>query len=93
MFSQLIRKRSSFGIFWHRLEKTNVIPNIKCSVCSLSTYVKQGGLEAQAMTYSVAKQLQRKIQATGPISVAEYMREILTSPSKVRVATSHALNI
>jgi len=55
--------------------------------------VKQGGLEAQAMTYSVAKQLQRKIQATGPISVAEYMREILTSPSKVRVATSHALNI
>lgn len=42
-------------------------------VCVPPSEIKKGSL-------SLARQLQAKIKATGPITVAEYMKEVLTNP-------------
>ena len=46
-------------------------------ICSYSTS------QEQAPRHSMLRHLTSKIKATGPISVAEYMREVLTNPVMV----------
>lgn len=43
--------------------------------------VKSKLAEAVLTNQSLSKQLQARILATGPISVADYMREVLTNPT------------
>lgn len=45
--------------------------------------------EKKAPSLSILRHLVSKITATGPITVAEYMREVLTNPVSVGVCVSH----
>lgn len=54
---------------------------VKRSTLATSTAKSRFTVEVEAKsTETLSKQLATKILATGPITVAEYMKEVLTSP-------------
>ncbi|KAM8847417.1 protein arginine methyltransferase NDUFAF7, mitochondrial isoform 2-T2 [Synchiropus picturatus] len=62
-----------------------------CSVTSPVRSLCGGPPEREAPPRSMFKHLTSKIRATGPLSVAEYMREVLTNPVSGYYVTKEAL--
>ncbi|KAK2144857.1 hypothetical protein LSH36_725g01053 [Paralvinella palmiformis] len=76
-----------------RLYRTVIIEHVKRTKFHLNQHILKGSrctfhtssLHPKSAETDLCKQLKAKIRLTGPITVAEYMKEVLTNPIAVSI--------